>query len=570
MPFLSSLFLRPVLAALLLLLAGCAAGRPALGNTPEASVDWALAGEAEVIFLHLKTEALLRGDTPEQAAPVLEQLLTLAPSPEAFRLLASIEWQAGNTGQARETLKKGMDRFPDDADLVLLLAKSYITEKRFDDAVLTFQDYLLKHPKEWAMHENLGALLIDADQFASALDTMEAIPQADRTPRALLLLGKAQAELGLTDNAVNNMKLAIEADPDFFQARVELAYLYERTREYAEAEAIYAELLEEGQSSRQLLSRLVELNLKLNNPEKALEAASLGERDDPEFRLDMVQQFLDQKFYSQGLRLLGPILDLEEVPDRAWFQLALFSFDGSDDPVRALDALGNIDEEAPLFEQALLFRIHLTALSRNPAEAMRLTDLGSKRFPDQARFLLLRSELLEQTGQTEAALTELKKGAARWPKNTDILFRLGVLEDKAGFQDQALQRMEDIIRQDPDHADALNYLGYSLADQGRDLKRALVLIRSALRLEPDNIYFRDSLAWVLFRLNRLESAWKEIAATVAAAPKDPTIWEHYGDIALALGKKQEPIKGYEESLKLKAENDEVRGKLEKLRSRDLQ
>jgi hypothetical protein len=46
------------------------------------------------------------------------------------------------------------------------------------------------------------------------------------------------------------------------------------------------------------------------------------------------------------------------------------------------------------------------------------------------------------------------------------------------------------------------------------LKRAEVLIQNALKVEPDNGYFADSLAWVYFKQNKHKLAWQEIKRAV--------------------------------------------------------
>jgi len=129
---------------------------------------------------------------------------------------------------------------------------------------------------------------------------------------------------------------------------------------------------------------------------------------------------------------------------------------------------------------------------------------------------------------------------------------------------QGLAIMEKIISLDPEHADALNYVGYTLADKKTDLDRALVLIQRALELKPQSGYILDSLAWVLFQRGSLAESWEEMQKAVKKAPDEPIIWEHYGDIARALEEKGKAREGYLKSLEIKPGNTDVEKKLNAL------
>ncbi|MDD4649888.1 MAG: hypothetical protein PHO79_07745, partial [Desulfoplanes sp.] len=98
---------------------------------------------------------------------------------------------------------------------------------------------------------------------------------------------------------------------------------------------------------------------------------------------------------------------------------------------------------------------------------------------------------------------------------------------------------------------ALNYLGYSLTVLEKNLDRAEVLVKNALQAEPENGYYLDSLAWVFYKKGELDKAWQAIQRAVTLAKKDPTIWEHYGIIAKALGKQEEAKKGINNAKRFK-------------------
>ena len=59
--------------------------------------------------------------------------------------------------------------------------------------------------------------------------------------------------------------------------------------------------------------------------------------------------------------------------------------------------------------------------------------------------------------------------------------------------------MRALLAVNPDHAEALNFVGYAYAEQGVRLEEAERLVRRALELKPRSGHILDSLGWVLFR-----------------------------------------------------------------------
>ena len=66
------------------------------------------------------------------------------------------------------------------------------------------------------------------------------------------------------------------------------------------------------------------------------------------------------------------------------------------------------------------------------------------------------------------------------------------------------------------NAGALNYLGYLLAVRGEQLDEAIQLVQRALKEEPDNGAYLDSLGWAYFRRGNLNEAEKYLVAAVQA------------------------------------------------------
>jgi Tfp pilus assembly protein PilF len=116
--------------------------------------------------------------------------------------------------------------------------------------------------------------------------------------------------------------------------------------------------------------------------------------------------------------------------------------------------------------------------------------------------------------------------------------------------------MKKVIRLEPKNADALNYLGYTYADLGRNLDEAEYLIKEALQYKPDDGYITDSLGWVYFKKGLYQKALKLLKRAVELVPDDPIILEHLGDAYLKISDKENALEYYKRSLQQKEEDKE--------------
>jgi len=110
--------------------------------------------------------------------------------------------------------------------------------------------------------------------------------------------------------------------------------------------------------------------------------------------------------------------------------------------------------------------------------------------------------------------------------------------------------LESVLAEQPDDPSVNNDLGYLYADQGKNLARAETMIRVALKSEPDNVAYIDSLGWVLLKLGRLEEARTYLQKAVASpGGSDATIWEHLGDCQDRLKKHDQATESWKKALK---------------------
>lgn len=112
----------------------------------------------------------------------------------------------------------------------------------------------------------------------------------------------------------------------------------------------------------------------------------------------------------------------------------------------------------------------------------------------------------------------------------------------------------------------LNYLGYSLVDQGLKLDEALGMIQKAVELRPTDGYIIDSLGWVYYRLGRYEDAVKELERAINQQPADPVINDHLGDAYWKVGRRNEARFQWNHARDLGADEKEMPKILDKIKN----
>lgn len=170
-------------------------------------------------------------------------------------------------------------------------------------------------------------------------------------------------------------------------------------------------------------------------------------------------------------------------------------------------------------------------------------------------------------GEEDEGLARFMELAERFPTDPVILYDLGVLYEKKRMREKALALMERIIGLDPWHADALNFLGYSWAEQGVRLKEAHAYIEKALALKPYAGYIMDSMGWVLFQEGRASEAIPWLEKAVEREGPDPVILEHLGDAYAVTGNDEKAREAYRKALENLEEGkgEEEQRLLEKIR-----
>jgi len=142
----------------------------------------------------------------------------------------------------------------------------------------------------------------------------------------------------------------------------------------------------------------------------------------------------------------------------------------------------------------------------------------------QSRMLL--SWLQVENGDIEGAEYQLREVLQEGFESPQAWSALGYCQWRRGRTDLALESYREALKLDDGNPNAVNGLGYLLADSGEDPLSAVELCRKAVETAPENMAYRDSLGWALFRAGKISEAIRYLTEALSNRPGDDTIKGH--------------------------------------------
>ncbi|MCC6007753.1 MAG: tetratricopeptide repeat protein [Rhodobacteraceae bacterium] len=209
----------------------------------------------------------------------------------------------------------------------------------------------------------------------------------------------------------------------------------------------------------------------------------------------------------------------------------------------AIEAYVQVADNHPAHHQAVSGQAQaLYELGHEQEAVALLADLAA-RVPDVMAVHLALGDLHRRMSDFEAAARAYSAAVALIeepePRHWFVYYVRGMSLERTGRWDEAEADFRLALELNPDQPYVLNYLGYSLVEQRRNLEEAEAMIRTAVAARPDDGYIVDSLGWVLYRLGRHEEAVEHMERAVELRPEDAVINDHLGDVYWKVGRKRE-------------------------------
>jgi len=436
--------------------------------------------------------------------------------------------------------------------------------------------------------------------------------------RAGVLLVQLMIENERQAEALGTAEALVESYPDELGPYFALASVWEEAGDRAQVEATVLRAISAFPGEAALYSRLAQLRRAVGDVDGEIAAYQLLLEEQPDHQgtlrvlaqlmveqgdLDAAVRFYEQAFeyYPDEMSLLQALtgLDLQrdegaravarlaEVLERRPFDyrmvylLAVIRLDLGEADAAIAD-LARIPASHAAHRDARIRMVQLYEAREDVPAALAVMEELRLQYPDR-RLDFHTAGLRSRSGDVEGGVALLQSYLAADAADAEATYQLALIYDAAQRREEAVEWMSAALAFDPNNAQALNYIGYTLAERGEDLERAEAMILRALELEPNDGYITDSLGWVYYMRavplieagqDQDASEWLGLAlATLTRAAElsggDPVISEHLGDVSLLAGRKREALAFYEEAFALEprpAEQPDLFEKLEALRA----
>ncbi|MFK7886574.1 MAG: tetratricopeptide repeat protein [Gammaproteobacteria bacterium] len=519
----------------------------------------------------------------EEELPVPEGFETRSGAASYHLLLAEMALQKELYDVAADEYLSAA-RYADDPDVAQKATEVAFDLGRDDAALAAAERWHKLDPASESANGYLARLYVragDADAAAQSLEALLAQADADDEDRFLtlssLLLQERNSKTALDAMAqlvAKNKKLAraqyslgvmaLRAG-ELELAKKSASRAAELAPEWAHANLLYARALIADGEIDEGINHAAERVGGQNSTSERLEYGILlaaVDRDD-EAQIVLEQVLEDDRGNAGALRALGLIYlkqgDLERA--RAVFTQLLATGRSTYD---AMYYLASIAESENQIRRAIRLYGQVVEGPNAVASQLRvaglLADSGDsdqalqhlERFAGaQPRYTvdmaLGQGEILIDDGQIERALTLYDDVLAAYPGETRVQYARAFLLEDMDRVDDALHQLRLVLAKNPRDPNALNALGYTLADRTDQVDEAFELIERAYELDPNSPAIIDSLGWVQFKRGNLDEARELLERAYQVFP-DTEIAAHLVEVLWTSGAQQEATTLLETSL----------------------
>ena len=578
-----------LLVIALILLGGCTSqsvkeSAPKKTDASSAAVDASAEAEASAV-----NASIAESKVPKRPRP---SDYPVAPFPKDALYQLLVAEVAGYRGEYSTALEKYVDMAlkTRDAGVAQRAAMLAVYLKRYEEALTTSKIWVEQEPDSIEARRYLSEQLLRIGDMEQAIVHMEAIKNLGGLAN---FESFAYSAANMDDKGrevlLEAMSRMLAEYPGDEQLMFSKAVLLEQSGQLEEALQLANQLLVSKKDINVIVLKVNALKDLLRTDEALIFLESTLEELADKRRLRLIYA----RMLFEAERLVDAEKQYEQVHQQApndsdiLFALALVSMEqGKDESAkgylnqmirfnrRANEAhyyLGSIADKNDKIPQAiseykmvgpgreyLAAQVRIAALL---ADQDRLDDarahLENQRANNPERYnrlVMIEGQLLSERGHEAEFFELLETVIQKQPENVELLYFRAMTGQSLGRLDVLEQDLLRVIEIDPGNADAMNALGYTLADQTDRHDEALILIERALEIKPNEAAFIDSLGWVQYRLENYKDAVTNLRKALSLFDNDE-VAAHLGEVLWVSGEQQEARNVWQKALDARPDSD---------------
>lgn len=431
---------------------------------------------------------------------------------------AYFEAARNNLDVAGRDASRALKTDPGNTEAMLLLGKIHSSRREYEKSIELFKKVVQIDPANEEAYNLLARDLLVTDNQALALSTLrQCLVQNPESIACLYYLGSIHFEKKEYDQTLSYFTRIADFNPEQTKILETIGEIYVKKNEFRKALDIFKQISQQNPESLSSQIRVGLLYYQLNETDAAIrEFLNINEKFPASDRVNyfLGLLFLEKKQYDRAY----PFFDL-------------------------------VPPGSAMFREALNRQFMILKETGQIAKAAELID---KRFPSKnlIEYYNLKSTLVMLQQDYKGAVSILSQGLGRFKNDERLLFQRALANEKLGAWDRAKKDLLTLITLYPDSAEPYNFLGYTMAERGEDLEQALKFLQRAHEIKPNEGHILDSLAWVYFKLGRIDESRPLLERAVKLQPDEPTILEHMGHLQFTLKNKRRAREYFNHSLKL--------------------
>ncbi len=471
-------------------------------------------------------------------------------------------------GTAIQMAKLWLELVPDDLDVHQTIGNLLVVEKQPERALAHYSKALaLTDEKNRSLIlKQISGTLVRYSSPQQALELIEKLAtEYPGSADVALALASAASKLKEYDIATTAIERALSLDPNNYNAASFKFGLLLLNKKAGEAEQFANSFLKKHPTAILLRMALARHYLEANKLKQAeKEYLLINKQDETSIIAPMALALIridsnkldDATVYLQKVLLLQPSNDLARLylGDIAAQQKKLDA---------AIQWYRSVTEKGQLFKARL--RLVDVIMQRDGVDAaMReLEALHAETPNQQVDITLLQHDLLLEAGREKEALQIVNTALADSPDDLDLLYARAMIAARRGDIPGLEKDLKHLLKIEPNHAQALNAYGFTLADLTDRYKEAYSFIKAALKLKPGDPFILDSMGWVEYRMGNYSAA-EDYLRKALAKRNDAEIASHLVDVLRDAGKAREARKVWTKANKDFPGNEKLQAVGEKL------